>query len=386
MRRSWAGLWLSVLLLTAALCPAGAAHAQETGAPRIACAYASGGVVHVELAEGTAEACCFTVIEREPEAASPDWLPCGGAQRFSVFKSDGTYYLWVRDAAGRVGEPWPITVCSGFRYVIRAEGLTALTTPMEEFLAGQDTSVEALNAAISRDVAAAGPYTRCGVVTAAVSLVSRMAAYGASVPYQGRGAYQDEADWGVNPAWGARLRTPTTDGNGTYYYTGMQCVAAIVWACKQAGLNLSNSGAGSNIGACGEREKSGDNRIAYDAARGGDIVQNGGHYLMVVDRLDTDGDGADDAYLTYEMNAPHLAFLVLTFRQVRYRTFYDMEAVFENAGRLRDRARFWEDTFRIPETAFPAYLAEAFAGGGRQRALDRLLYGLGLAQQEGVTA
>ena len=93
MRRSWAGLWLSVLLLTAALCPAGAAPAQETGAPRIACAYASGGVVHVELAEGTAEACCFTVIEREPEAASPDWLPCGGAQRFSVFKSDGTYYL-----------------------------------------------------------------------------------------------------------------------------------------------------------------------------------------------------------------------------------------------------------------------------------------------------
>ena len=88
---------------------------------------------------------------------------------------------------------------------------------------------------------------------------------------------------------------------------------------------------------------------------------------MVVDRLDTDGDGADDSYLTYEMNAPHLAFLVLTFRQVRYRTFYDMEAVFEDAGRLRDEARFWPGSYFIPQAA-----------GGQRRALSRLLCALGL--------
>lgn len=350
----------------------------DPGAPVIACAYARRGVVHVELAAGGAAAYAFTVVETQPAADSPDWADAGGARRFSAFKSDGDYFLWVRGADGSVSEPYPVAVRSGYRYVLRAEGLEALTEPLDGFLEAKGSSVDALNAAIAEDVADAGLYTRCGVVTAAVSLVSRLAEYGVSAPYQGRGAYQDEEDWGVNPDWGARLRTPTTDGNGTYYYTGMQCVASIVWAYKQAGVNLSNGAAGSAIGTCGEREKRGDNEIAFDEGQSGDIVQNGGHYLMIVDRLDTDGDGADDSYLTYEMNAPHLAFLVLTFRQVRYRTFFSMDAVFENTGRLRDKARFWEDTFHIPDTAFPAYLTEAAADGGARRALDRLLAALGL--------
>ena len=350
----------------------------DPATPVIACAYARRGVVRVELAEGAAAAYAFTVVETQPAADSPDWADAGGARRFSAFKSDGDYFLWVRGEDGSVSEPYPVAVRSGYRYVLRAEGLEALTEPLDGFLEAQGSSVDALNAAIAEDVADAGLYTRCGVVTAAVSLVSRLAEYGVSAPYQGRGAYQDEEDWGVNPDWGARLRTPTTDGNGTYYYTGMQCVASIVWAYKQAGVNLSNGAAGSAIGTCGEREKRGDNEIAFDEGQSGDIVQNGGHYLMIVDRLDTDGDGADDSYLTYEMNAPHLAFLVLTFRQVRYRTFFSMNAVFENAGRLRDRAHFWEDTFYIPDTAFPAYLTEAAAGSGARRALDRLLAALGL--------
>lgn len=351
---------------------------EEAGAPRVACAYAVGGVVRAELAGAAAEAYCFTSVPRAPAEDSPDWMACGGARQLAVFKVDGDYYLWLRGTNGSVSEPYAVQVRSGFQYVVRAEGLTALTTPLADFLAGEGSSVEALNAAIAQDVAAAGLYTRCGVVTAGVSLVSRLAGYGVSATYQGHGAYQDEDDWGVNPDWGARLANPTSDGNGTYYYTGMQCVAAIVWAYKQAGVNLSNAGAGSHIGACGEREKAGDNRIAYDAARGGDIVQNGGHYLMVVDRLDTDGDGADDSYLTYEMNAPHLAFLVLTFRQVRYRTFYDMEAVFEDAGRLRDEARFWPGSYFIPQEALPAWLSDAQAAGGQRRALSRLLCALGL--------
>ena len=79
------------------------------------------------------------------------------------------------------------------------------------------------------------------------------------------------------------------------------------------------------------------------------------------------------------MNAPHLAFLVLTFRQVRYRTFYDMEAVFEDAGRLRDEARFWPGSYFIPQEALPAWLSDAQAAGGQRRALSRLLCALGPA-------
>lgn len=336
-----------------------------------------GATVTVTMQNGRIAAdCCFTSVDRLPAADSPDWTPVN-SDTFSLFKSDGTYVLWVRDEVGTVCASQPVTVNSGFRYVIRAEGMTALHEPMTGFLEANGSSVDAINAAISRDVAAAGMYTRCGVVTAGVSLISRMAGWGASVVYQGRGAYQREEDWGVNPDWGARLAKPTQDGNGTYYYTGMQCVASIVWAYKQAGMNLVN-GAGSAIGTLGEREKRGDNRIEYDRARSGDIVQNGGHYLMIVDRLDTDGDGADDAYLTYEMNAPHLALLVLSFRQVRYRTFFGMDAVFENAGRLRAKSRIWEDTFRIPLDATPDYLQQAVEGEEAQRALDALLTDLGL--------
>ena len=336
-----------------------------------------GAVVTIEMHNGVIAAdCCFTSIDHQPEAESPDWMAVN-QDVFSIFKSDGAYVLWVRDAAGTVLTPQPVTVDSGFRYVIRAEGLKALQEPMAGFLEANGSSVDAINAAISRDVAAAGLYTRCGVVTAGVSLVSRMAGWGASVVYQGHGSYQKEDDWGVNPDWGARLSQPTKDGNGTYYYTGMQCVASIVWAYKQAGMNLSN-GAGSAIGTLGEWEKRGDNRIGYDHAKSGDIVQNGGHYLMIVDRLDTDGDGADDAYLTYEMNAPHLAFLVLTFRQVRYRSFFSMDAVFENTGRLRSKSRIWEDTYRIPFDALPEYLRQATEAEDAGRSLDALLTALGL--------
>lgn len=346
----------------------------------IAYAYAKGGVVTVEMAAGMRAAdCCFTLaeIEAAPAADSPDWMPVD-AEIFSVFKTDGAYRVWVRDADGLVAEPYAVTVNSGFNYVIQAEGLTSLEEPLSDFLAANGSSVEELNAAISADVAAAGLNTRCGVVTAAVSIVSHMAEYGASVTYQAYGTYQDENDWGVNGEWGSRLKKPLVDSNGTYYYSGMHCVASIVWAYKQAGVNLSNTGAGTAIAMCGERERKEDNKIAYNMARGGDIGQFGHHLFMVVDRLDTDGDGVDDAYMTYEMQAPSLVFLVFTFQQLHRRTFFSMDAVFENEGRLQSRARFWENTFFISEDALPAYLTDAVADSAEQRPLERLLRGLGL--------
>ena len=78
------------------------------------------------------------------------------------------------------------------------------------------------------------------------------------------------------------------------------------------------------------------------------------------------------------MKAPHLAFLVLTFRQVRYRSFFSMDAVFENTGRLRTKSRIWEDTYRIPFDALPEYLRQAAEAEDAGRSLDALLTALGL--------
>ena len=77
---------------------------EEAGAPRVACAYAVGGVVRAELAGAAAEAYCFTSVPRAPAADSPDWMACGGARQLAVFKVDGDYYLWLRGTNGSVSE------------------------------------------------------------------------------------------------------------------------------------------------------------------------------------------------------------------------------------------------------------------------------------------
>ena len=325
---------------------------------------------------------CFTKSGLSPAEGTKDWFDASDSgeptDTLRVFKYDGNYTLWTRDADGNPFSPIEVTVRSGFLYPIRAEGVTSVRTAVDSLLTEKGASVEMLNGFISRDIAAAGVYSRTGAVTAGVSLISNMAQYGYSVVYQGHGSYQGEKDWGINPEWGAKLRKPTTDGNGTYYYTGMQCVASIVWAYKQAGLNLSSQ-VGSKIGTLGERTRSGDNKIAYDRAESGDIVQSGGHYLMVIDRLDQDNDGADDAYLTYEMWSPHLTMLILTFRQVRGRTFYSMDALFDGSGRNASKANFWKNTFRIPSDALPDYLREAIDAETDEHNYEMILKAFGLS-------
>ncbi|MBR4905814.1 MAG: hypothetical protein IKZ44_03080 [Clostridia bacterium] len=324
---------------------------------------------------------CFTKKGLIPPEDSHDWFDVSesgeSAETLRVYKYDGEYTLHTRDAEGNEYQPIDVTVVSGFRYPIRAEGLDYVRTSVRSLLANENVTIDDMNRAISKDIVAAGLYTRAGAVTSGVSLISHMAEYGLSIVYQGHGSYQAARDWGVNPEWGSKLEHPTSDANGTYYYTGMQCVASIVWAYKQAGLNLVSQ-VNSAIGTLGERERSRDNKINYDRAESGDIIKTGtGHYQMVVDRLDTDGNGEDDAYLTYEMCAPHLTFLILTFRSVRGRDFFSMDAFFDNTGRNTKKAEYWKDTFRIPFDELPQYLQEAQQAEETERSFDKLLLELG---------
>ncbi len=305
---------------------------------------------------------CFTKKGLVPPENSKDWFDVSEdgspSEKMRVYKSDGSFTLHMRDAEGNEYQPIDVTVVSGFRYPIRAEGLDYVRTSVRTLLANENVTIDDINRAISRDVVAAGLYTRAGAVTSGVSLISHMAEYGLSIVYQGHGAYQAARDWGVNPEWGSKLDNPTSDANGTYYYTGMQCVASIVWAYKQAGLNLVSE-AGSAIGTLGERERSRDNKISYDRGESGDIIKTStGHYQMIIDRLDQNGDGADDAYLTYEMCAPHLTMLILTFKTLRGRDFFSMDAFFDNTGRNTKKADYWKNTFRIPFDELPVYLQE----------------------------
>ena len=356
----------------------GTLPAVQTEGPAIAYAYADKAVVTVELQEGTtATEYCFTCLDTPPGEKSRDWLPVTG-DPFRTFKIDGDYFIFLRDEEGRVSEPYPVTVDSGFLYPIKAEGLSALRTPLTEMTEAAGTSVMALNEAVAADIARAGIYTREGAVTSAVSAVSHMAELGYTIPYQGQGKYQDKDQWGFNPEWGAKLKFPTKDGNGTYYYSGMQCVGSIVWALKQAGLDISNASTGWQIGLLGEVKRSRDNRIKYYQLRSGDFIEIRQHYEMVVDRVDTDRDGQTDAFLLYEMEAPHLSLLLLKFRVIEGRIHYNMDAVYANQGRLNPKNRIWQGTSHIPAEDFPSWLTKALEHAEEDRALDRLTRSLGL--------
>jgi|GEM_PF-1326885 len=361
---------------------AGTLPAAEGNGPAIAYAYVNRAVVTVELAAGCAATeYCFSCLDTPPKEKSKDWLPIDG-DPFRVFKFDGDYFLYVRDGEGRVSEPYAITVNSGYLYPIRAEGLSPLQTPLAEMVEAAGTSVLALNEAVAADIVQAGIYTREGAVTSAVSSVSHMAELGYTIPYQGEGKFQEKDDWGFNPAWGARLKFPTKDGNGTYYFTGMQCVGSIVWALKQAGLDISNGATGWRIGLLGEVKRSGDNKIKHYQLRSGDFIQVRQHYEMVVDRLDTDHDGEADAFLLYEMEAPHLSFLILSFRAVAGRDHFNMDAVYNDQGRLSPKNRIWQGTSHIPKEDLPPWLLSALEHAEEKRALDRLTRSLGLIGAE----
>lgn len=323
-----------------------------------------GAVVDVVVkGEQLAQEYCFTNRGLKPKDDSIDWFNTTDSgeptDHFRVYKYDRSYTLSVRDAEKNLIGRIDVTVDSGFRYPINAKGMDALRHSLRTALKENNSSVSKLNAAISEDIAAAGLYTREGVVTSGVSLISHMSEYGYSIVYQGGGSYQAARDWGVNPQWGEKLETPTQDASTTYYYCGMQCVASIIWAYKQAGMNLFST-VRWQIEKLGEREKAHDNRIENNRAKSGDIIGTGtGHYMMVIDRIDQNNDGVTDAYLTYEYEDPHLTVLVLPYKNGRGYGYYSMDAVFENVGHNRNTVTYWNDTYRIPKDAFPEYLTDA---------------------------
>ena len=328
---------------------------------------------------------CFTGAGLTPPEQSRDWFDAGirgnTSDTVRAFKYDGSYTLWTVDAEGGLLAPIEVTVASGFQYAIRSDGIDYLHQSLRSFLRERNTGTDELNRAISLDVIAAGFYTRAGAVTAGVSLISALANYGYSVGHQENGTYQAAQDWGVNPLWGYKLAISEEDeetdaAETSESYTGMGSAASIIWAYRQAGLNLC-ADVYTPITALGEREDVQDNRIDPDRAQSGDIVEHNGYYSMVIDRLDRNSDGADDAYLVYEMGMQLLTIDVLTFKQAQEREVYAMDAFFDGRGRNVDRIIYWEHTFKIPKEELPLYVLETMESEKTQQSFMQLIGKLG---------
>lgn len=339
-----------------------------------------GGVVEAKMKDGKAvKSYCFTTAGLTPPEDSNDWFDASDTgepmDTIRVFKYDGQFTLWTKDAEGAEYQPIDVEVRSGYLYPIGAENIRNLIEPLKEVLKGEKTSVDEFNRRISRNVAAAGYYSRAAVVSAGVSLVSELAQYGYSLPYQHNGSCHRARNWGVDPMWGDRI-----NGNeitADLRCTGMHDAAAIIWAYKQAGMNIA-SDMEARIMLLGERKRSKDNRIEYDRAESGDIIRYDSHYQMVIDRADTDGDGRDDAYLTYDFSDSRLTVSITTFQQVKKREVYSMDAVFDGTGRYANKLYYWEEyKYRVPTDVMPQYILESMEAEKLDQSYRTLMKELG---------
>lgn len=318
---------------------------------------------------------CFTGNKFPPDEDAPDWLDAQDGT-LCDFKMDGAYWLHLSYADGS-RKSRLVCVDTDYVYISNAEGLAPLTQSLAELLTEQGSSIDAFNSELFYRVANAGLYTPQGVAVAAVYLVSKLADNGVTVPYYANGTYQAEEDWGADPAWGGLLNSPIVGYDGvTYRRGGVHCVGALMWAYKQAGINVTNELSRTRMGLTGSVTRLGDNEIPKDEGKAGDIITTKtGHSMMILDRMDTDGNGRFDSYLTLEMTSPNMTFHIHTPYSIRLCTLYDMRSVFQNTGVARKDSRIWPDTYFIPSSAFPALLTEALLKSADERGL-RFLWSL----------
>lgn len=349
-----------VILLTLTaflLLPFASATADGSERPSITDVRTDKAIVTVS-ADRWVTAYCVTTTDVIPEPDHPDWRPCGGFW-FSFFKTDGSYFVRVRDAHGAVSDAMPFTVDSGFLYVTEAEGLGHLTKPIEDFLAENGDDVDSFNARIAKSAGDAGLYSRAAVANVSMTLLSDMARYGMTLSYQPKGNFTSQNDWGLSPSWGKRFGNAEHDSAGTYRHYGMNCGTIIVWAYKQAGLNIGMTAGRKYLFESGCHRRFGDNKLPLDAGDTGDVIATKtGHTMMILDRVDTDGDGLSDSYYVLEMESPYLKLKLRSLYSVRMCTLYDMSAVFDDTGAQRRDLRWWTGSYRIPREAFPAYYGD----------------------------
>ncbi|MCL2670752.1 MAG: hypothetical protein FWF10_01795 [Clostridiales bacterium] len=354
MRRIWTGILACLLLLL--LLP-GAARAEEEN-PVIRSLKTDGALVYIDAwGYSPVTAYAFSTIEAAPAQDATDWRPYKGSH-MPVYKWDGDYFVRVMDAEGRISEAERVTVASGYTYVLEAEGQDYLREPIEKFLEKNGDSMETFNRYLARQAERAGLFTPAAVALVSVGFLSRMAQYDMTLAYQAHGNYTRAGDWGLAPGWGAKLSKPDMDNSNkqAYLYGAMNCGTIIMWAYKQAGLNLSGTGGRDGIGDTGHRVRRGDNKIKLDNGDTGDLISTKtGHFILILDRVDTDMDGAADSYLVFEMESPYLKLKCRSFRSVRGCTFWDMSAVFDGSGAYKRLSAYWPGQFTVPVEEFPEY-------------------------------
>ncbi len=320
----------------------------------------------------------FSSIEKTPDLNGFDWIDSNQTS-FRTVKYPGKYYLYAKDSAGYITPPKEVIVPEVFDVTLMHKGKKVLPVTFSTYLPRHGSSVDEFNSKIASYNKKFGLRTRESVVVGAMAFTGEIQGWGYYLPYSGSNEAISKERWGIHKYWG---------GSGK---TFLACNPFVVWAFKQAGLNIYGNrskikhdlcnnprinGKGQTeyeitvqpegytskvhiyyyfVGVLGSTKTYGDNVIERHKGRSGDVLQSfptSGHEMLIVDKYDDDNDGVSDGYIVLQSRD-----IGLCYEKVKYSstTVYDMTAVYNNTATFAEYLNGWTDYY-IPESDYPSYL------------------------------
>ncbi len=317
-------------------------------------------------------------IQKVPDINGYDWIETNETN-FKVTKYPGKYYVYVKDNSGKITGGNEIIVPEVFDVALLHKGKSMMPVSISTYLDRHNSSLDAMNQKISSYNKKHTYGTRESVVVGAMAFTGEVQSWGYYMPYSGSNGTIDKDAWGIYKYWGG--------GEKTF----LACNPFVVWAFKQAGLNIYGNrskikhnlcntprinGKGQTeyekevkpegysspvhiyyyfVGALGSTKEYGDNIIERHKGRSGDVLQSfpgSGHEMLIVDKYDDDNDGISDGYIVLQSRD-----IGLCYEKVKYgsTTVYDMTAVYNNTARFSEYLNGWTQ-YIIPTSDYPSWM------------------------------
>ena len=317
-------------------------------------------------------------IKKTPEANGYDWIDTNETD-FKVTKYPGKYYIYVKDDRGKITGGDEVNVPKVFDVTLKHQGKKMMPVSISTYLNKHNSSLDAFNKKISSYNKKHTYRTRESVVVGAMAFTSEVQSWGYYMPYSGSNETIDKDHWGVYKYWGG--------GEKTF----LACNPFVVWAFKQAGLNIYGNrskikhdycntprinGKGQTeyeklvspqnysskvhvyyyfVGPLGSKNTYADNIIDRHKGRSGDILQShptSGHEMLIVDKYDDDMDGISDGYIVLQSRD-----IGLCYEKIKYgsTTVFDMSNVYNNTASFSTHLNGWQQYY-IPESDYPVWM------------------------------
>ena len=323
----------------------------------------------------------FSSIQKTPDKNGYDWINTNKST-FKVVKFPGTYYVYLKDDKGNIVGGNKVVVNDFYDTTMLHSGKKELTfKTIERYITENGYYNSTLD--FTKEMASYnkkyGLRTRESVVVGAMFFTGKLQSWGITMTYGGSNELIAKDKWGIYASW----------GSGKYSF--LACNPFVIWAFKNAGLNIygnrdkirsklcKETRQGTNgteifksvyppyddynrvcvayylIGALGSTSDYGDNIIPRKSGQSGDVLQSyatSGHDMLIVDKYDDNNDGLSDGYIVLQSRD-----IGLCYEKVKYggTIVYDMSNVYSNTGGFADYLNGWQNYY-IPESDYPSYL------------------------------